>query len=169
MITESDVFTCLGLFLQDILPAGVDVVQGQDNRVPAPAAPDYVVMWSSSRARLSTNHVVYDRDAETKTSTAPTKVTMQVDVHGPKCADNTQIFTTLFRDSYAADFFRNLGKGVAPLSCDDGQQLPFLNGQKQFENRWTLYAQFQINPDVSTNQTFADSITPQLIEADAEG
>ena len=35
-ITEADVFTVLGNFLTQILPAGTAIVRGQVNRVPEP-------------------------------------------------------------------------------------------------------------------------------------
>lgn len=54
-ITESQVFTLLRAWLLSVLPAGVEVVQGQVNQVPEPASPDYVVMWPLSRPRLATN------------------------------------------------------------------------------------------------------------------
>lgn len=43
------------LLLLSVLPAGVEVVEGQDNRVPEPESPDFVVMTVLSGYRLSTN------------------------------------------------------------------------------------------------------------------
>jgi hypothetical protein len=53
--TDGDVFTALRGFLVAALPDGVDVVQGQQNRVPEPQAGSFVVMWPLSRPRLATN------------------------------------------------------------------------------------------------------------------
>jgi hypothetical protein len=53
-VTESQLFTDLRAFLLDILPAGVEVIQGQDNRVPEPEAPDFVVMTPTWRGPLAT-------------------------------------------------------------------------------------------------------------------
>jgi hypothetical protein len=163
---ESGVFTVLGQFLEQTLPGGVEVVQGQDNYVPPPNATDYVVMWPIRRSRLSTNHVEYDPAVEAagRAISAPTDAVIQLDFHGVNCADNTQIFTTLFRDPFATGFFE--GSGYTPLYCDDGQQLPFLTGEKQFENRWVLYAHLQATPTVSTTQQFADNLDTVLIEVD---
>ena len=53
--SESEIFAALRSFLLTVLPQGVDVVRGQDNRVPEPAATSFVAMWPIMRPRLATN------------------------------------------------------------------------------------------------------------------
>lgn len=55
-ITQDNINTALGNFLQTILPAGVKVIDGQVNRVASPKG-DYCVMWPLRRPRLATNVV----------------------------------------------------------------------------------------------------------------
>lgn len=57
--SQSAVFTALRSFLLQILPAGVEVIQGQVNRVPEPRVDDFVVMTEIFRPRLSTNVNTY--------------------------------------------------------------------------------------------------------------
>lgn len=57
--TQSGVFIALRSFLLAVLPAGIEVVQGQGNRVPEPSAADYVLMTAMGRRRLGTNNGVY--------------------------------------------------------------------------------------------------------------
>jgi hypothetical protein len=52
---QVQVQTALVTFLTAVLPAGMPVVQGQDNRVPEPAGTDFVVFWPLRRPRLATN------------------------------------------------------------------------------------------------------------------
>jgi hypothetical protein len=54
-LTESQTLKALRSFLIAILPSGIEVVQGQDNRTPEPRGPDFVVMTPTLRERLSTN------------------------------------------------------------------------------------------------------------------
>lgn len=54
-ITEDAIMTVLGDFLTRILPPGTQVFVGQENRVPEPAADNFVVMTSTARNRLSRN------------------------------------------------------------------------------------------------------------------
>jgi hypothetical protein len=56
---ESAIQTLLGNFLTAIVPAGVVVVAAQQNRVPEPAAPDFVLMNVIRRDRLETNVDTY--------------------------------------------------------------------------------------------------------------
>lgn len=53
--TQSDIQTVLRSFLLSILATGVEVIEGQDNRVPEPQGVDFVAMWPIRRPRLSTN------------------------------------------------------------------------------------------------------------------
>lgn len=99
---------------------------------------------------------------------APMRVTVQVDVHGPNSTDNTQRLVTLFRDPYGCDFFTAEGFEIAPLYIDDGSQVPFINGEGQYEDRWVLLAKLQINPIISTGQQFTTSIVTGIIDVDVE-
>lgn len=87
----------------------------------------------------------------------PTKVTMQLDVHGPNSADNAQVITTLFRDAYAIEQFKTSGFDVSPLYASDPKQVPFINGEQQYEERWTIDAIMQANPVMQVPQQFASS------------
>jgi len=53
--TQSQIQTALRSFLLSVLPSGVEVLEGQDNRVPEPSATDFVVMTAIQRPRLATN------------------------------------------------------------------------------------------------------------------
>lgn len=97
---------------------------------------------------------------------SPMMITIQVDVHGPNSTDNTQRIVTLFRDAFACDFFTDGGYPVQPLYIDNGDQIPFVNGENQYEDRWVLKARLQANPVVSTPQQFADTLTVGIKEID---
>lgn len=53
--SEDDVYRALRGFLLNILPAGIDVVRGQTNRVPEVKAKDFAIFWPLRRPRISTN------------------------------------------------------------------------------------------------------------------
>jgi len=102
-----------------------------------------------------------------KASLQPTKVTVQLDVHGPTSADNAQIISTLFRDEYAVTQFATSGFDVVPLYADDPKQLPYLNGEQQIEERWSIDAVMQTNPVVTTPMQFMNAIAVTTINVDA--
>lgn len=160
-MTEDDVFTALRSFLLLILPAGVEVVQTQDNGVPMPQGP-FVSMNQVGAKRLATNVHTYAAD-QTMGVETDTQYTIQVDFFGPNSGDWALTFQTLFRDEFAA---QNFPAGVAPLYADDPVQMPLINGESQWEQRWRSQAVMQINPVVTVSQPSATAIEVGLAEVD---
>ncbi|KAK0332368.1 hypothetical protein LTR94_025170 [Friedmanniomyces endolithicus] len=153
-ITEDQIMTGLRAFILDVLPKdqGIEVVQGQDNGVPMPSAGDFVVMTPARRQQLSQTARAYDPDAGEK----------ELDTYGPNASDYVQIITTLFRDEYGFNFFK--ARGLAPLYCDDGAQMPLVSGEQTYIQRWTMHGLLQANLAVTVNQEFADTLITTLRE-----
>ena len=194
-ITQSVVLTILGNFLTSILPAGTPIVRGQDNLVSEPAAADFVVMTPMLQTRLATNIDSYadvatysalatgadvvltdssgipllasPQPAGFRYSMQSIKLTVQCDFHGPNSMDNANIFSTLFRDEAACTFFSEASDGVSPLYTSDPRQVPFINAEANFEYRWSIDAEIQITPTVTTVQQFANSLVPGIYQVDA--
>lgn len=231
-ITEIDVRTVLRAFLLAVLPVGVEVVAGQDNRVPEPKGADFVTMTPLFRERLATNEDGYAdvlftgsisgntltvsditfgallvglqvfganvadgtaitalgsgsggvgtytvspsqtvasgvMSAGSQEATQATKFTMQLDVHGPNGGDNAQTIATLLRDDYACEQMAASGFDMQPLYASDPKQVPFINGESQYEERWVVEAVLQINPVVTTPQQFAGALAVDVVEVDA--
>ena len=97
----------------------------------------------------------------------PTKVTVQLDVHGPNSAENAQTISTLFRDDFAVQAFLASGFDVSPLYAGDPRQLPFENENQQIENRWVIDAVIQANQTIRAPQQFADELDITLIDVEA--
>lgn len=171
-LTETQTLIALRAFLLSILPAGTEVVRGLDNRVPEPIGANFVVMTPVLRARLETNVVAfqdnYPVSAGLRTDLQPIRLTVQLDVHGPLAADNTQVITTLWRSEWATIQFAASGYDVTPLYAEEPKQLPYLNGEQQVEIRWVIDAVMQTNPTVTTTQDFAASLVAGVIDVDAE-
>lgn len=173
-LTQSQELTALRSFLLSILPPTVAVVLGQVNRVPEPLGSDFVVMVPILRERLETNISTWTDGAlatppvpGTRADMQPTRLTVQLDVHGPNSADNTQTITTLFRSDVATDQFATSGFDVTPLYAGDPRQMPFTDAEAQNEDRWSFDAVVQVNPIVTTAQDFADQLQAQIISVDA--
>lgn len=168
---QATVFTALGSFLTAILPAGVYIVQGQANRVPQPSGPDYVVMTPVTVTRISTNVDTWADAVTGGTSsggiveTQSFRVVIQCDVFGPNATDNALMASTLFRGLYAADWFADRGfaaQGISPLHADDPRQMAFVNGEAQYEDRWSLDVTLQVDQGTLVPQDFADAATVKI-------
>ena len=171
-LTEVQVLTALRTFLLSIMQSGVEVIRAEINRVPEPEGSDFLIMTPTLRGRIGTNVDTYSGTIDSAPLTLlnveqSTQTTVQIDIHGPNGAENAQIVSSLLRDYYACASFASSGFAVQPLYASDPIQTPFINGEQQYEFRWTVDAVLQANPVVTVIQQFADTLTPTLIEADA--
>jgi hypothetical protein len=154
-VTDDDIATALRGFLLAILPLGTEVIAGQSNRTPEPMASDYVVFTPLHEHRLSTNVDTYDA-IDSVARVEPLQVSYQLDVHGPASMDNNRVIKLLWRSDYAVDTTDSAV--LTPLYASDGTQRPFINGEGQYEDRWVLTVEAQVNPAVSTPMQFADTV-----------
>ena len=167
-LTEEGAFTALRSALVALLPAGTEVIQGQDNRVPMPGAANFVVMTSGRRQQMATN----SHDYAPPTDPAPaagtegiarsTLFAFQLDVYGDAASDNAQVITTLIRDAWGVDQMK--GSGFAPLYCEDPMQMPLIAGEQQWIERWTIQCALHARPVVTVPMQFADRLVTGLQE-----
>lgn len=173
-LTETAAIGALRAVLLTLLPPGVEILRAEINRVAEPAGPDFCMLTPISRTRL-TMTVSSWVDGSFATPPGPgirqdcqeTQITVQLDIHGPNSADNTQIITTLFRSEVVTAGFDALGLGVQTLYAEDARQTPFINDSAQIEYRWTVDLVLQVNPVVTSPQQFAAALSAGLISADA--
>lgn len=163
-LTEDDIMTALRAFILSIMPAGVEAIQGQDNFVPMPGAGDFIVMTPAKREQFSQTAHAYDGSAGTEEISRSTSLHFQLDTYGPNASDNVQVLTTLFRDDFGFRFFKPYG--LAPLYCDDGQQMPLISGEKTWIQRWMMRGVLQTNLAVTVPSDFADTLITTLLRAD---
>jgi hypothetical protein len=173
---ESDAMTALRTFLLAVLPSGVEVVAGQGNRVPEPQSDDYAVITPLMRPRLSTNTLSFANtgtiipdttppqySAGQRISTQATNFVVQCDVRGPNSGDNAQIISTMFRDRYACESMATATITIAPLFASDPRQTPYIDSEDQYEERWSIDLNMQVNPSITTPIQFAAALGPATI------
>lgn len=163
-LTENYFMTAIRSFLLSVLPTGVEVFQGQANFVPEPAGADFIVMTPMGRVRMAYNVDRYDEQAANPTTvdiSTSTQFTVQLDIHGPNGSDYAQTVTALFTDDYGVQLDPT-GR-IAPLYTTDGTQMPFINAENQYENRWIISLVLQGSPTISTPQDFAAILHTTLI------
>jgi uncharacterized membrane protein len=102
-----------------------------------------------------------------KIATAPTQLDVQLDVHGPASGGNAQVLTTLLRDEYATAWFDASGLDLQSLYTSDARQVPFINAESQWEERWIITVSLQANIAIQIPQEFADQLSADLINVDA--
>lgn len=102
--------------------------------------------------------------AGAKTMMQDSLITVQIDFHSADTTggDMAQIVSTALRDEFGVDFFGALApplNGVVPIHADNPRQAPFINAEQQYEWRWTVDCQLEVQQIVSVPQTYTDSVT----------
>lgn len=170
-ISLDDLYTALGTFIQLVLGTDIPVVQGQPNRVASPpVATDggtppsgFVQMQAFIEQRTTTNQDSYDPDAQTLAAQSNTRVEVQLDFYGPLSMNWAKMVSTLFRDDYGC---ANLAPTCQPLWADEAIQSALVDGEEQYEERWTLRSYVQYNPVTTVGQQSATALAVVAINVD---
>ena len=147
-LIDQDVFVSLVTFFKSFIPSGVEIIQAQENLVAMPKG-GFIAMNNVGMDRLSFNVDTYNSTLQQKFILTPTNYAMQLDFYGPDSqvwAFETQ---SLFRDEYATDLFP---ANIQPLYADNPVQIPLIDGEEQYEQRWKITASLQYNPILTTSQ-----------------
>lgn len=166
-ITQEDVYTRLRALVLDVVPAGVEVVQGLGNRAAMPiGATGFVCMTMIGRTLHRTPEETWDKvdlNPDALSIEQGTLVKIQLDCYGPVSGDWAEMLAAILRTDYAVQL---LGPTVVPLHADDPIQAALVNGEEQYEERWIVGANLQYNPVIMTPQQFADTLVVDIINVD---
>lgn len=165
--TFEDLYTRLRVLIVDVVPAGVEVIQGLGNRVPMPPpSPGFVCMTATLLNPLDTPVESWDGDNPDPDAIAYQQsmaVRVQLDCYGALSGDWATMLATVLRTEYAVDL---LGPTVAPLYADNPIMAPLIDAEAEYEQRWIVGANVQYNPVTSTPMQFADTAEIELINVD---
>jgi hypothetical protein len=163
----TDVLTAVRSFLLGVLPANTPVVQGIQNRVAMSQAAGFVLMTPLYQMRLATNVDTYDdtypSPGASFSAEQDTRIDVQLDFYGPLSGAWAAMVSTLWRDEYGVNA---LAPNCAPLYIDDARMMPLVDGEMQYEQRWTCTGTLQFNPVTTLPQQFAGAAKATLIDVD---
>jgi hypothetical protein len=164
-ITASQIFTAMGNFLKLLFP-DVEVIQGQDNLVPMPKS-QFISMTQGKMIRLATNQNTYTDlgvpgEAQGfKNIATPTEICIDINIYGKQSLDFVCALENVFRDNYA---YNNFPDNIKPLYITDPIQLPLIDGEQQYNDRWKTTAHLMYTPTVRVSQQFAEELAINLFE-----
>jgi hypothetical protein len=147
-IIDHDIFRSMRAFLLSFLPTNTEVIQAQDNKVAMPKK-GFVAMNNVGMDRISFNIDNYQATTQGKTILTPFRYSLQLDFYGENAQNWCAEAVSLFRDEYATDIFPS---NIQPLYADDPIQIPLIDGESQYEQRWKLVTSLQYNPILTTTQ-----------------
>lgn len=164
-VTVDELVDAAAIVVQEIVGTGVEVVRGQQNRVPTPAG-DHVYLTPGLILGLSLPHTSYTDapgSGEMKL-TRPTRWDLQIDVYGDLSQDRATAISLALRSLYGCEALRETP--VQPLFTSDPRQIPFVTAEGQYLERWSIDASFQFNPSITVPQQYAERLHVDLIEVD---
>lgn len=140
------------------VPVPIPVIRGQDNRsAMPPPVPGFIVLTPNARTRLKTNESSYADNKHawggSETLTESIQFELQIDCYGKDAGDWATALSIIFRDDAGVGLLTT----CAPLYCDDPQQMPLVNGEEQYEERWLVRGQFEYDPSISLPMQFFDT------------
>jgi hypothetical protein len=160
-ITETNLMTALRGFILSVVDC--EVIRTQVNRVAMPVG-DFIALTALSGIPLSTNVTTYT--SSTKSIERPTQWTVQIDCYGALANERAATISMLLRDNYACASFTTSGYDIQPLYADNAQQMPLIDGESQYLERWFFNAVLQYNPVITVNQDTANAIDVGLVSVD---
>ena len=149
-LTEDQIFSAMQAFLQNFTGA-TEVWKADDNRVPLPDGP-FIAMTPVSRVILSTTTAAFSIPLQAATQTQPVKYGIQLDFYGINAADWAAVASAIFWSDLGCAFFEPYG--IDPLYNDDPKFMALVNGEQQYEARWTMTAYLQCNISVAAPAQF---------------
>lgn len=151
-------FVQLQAFVMGLLSLDMDhVIQGLGNGATMPSG-DFVCMTATTQRRLATNSDTYDIENDARTVLTPTEYSIQVDCYGPSSSDMASTLRMMWRDEYGCDVM----SPSAPLYASDPVQVPLVNAEKNYEQRWTFIVLLQFNPTVTVLQQYATALNVEI-------
>jgi hypothetical protein len=166
-----EMFAALRSFLLDLLPSLTECRQAQMNRTAMPKG-DFAVM-TPIHSGLSTTRVRYQFDgtAGSETHSRVTEWRCQIDFYGNNAQENATTISTITRTDYSCEWFRRYSNDngyplLVPVFCSDPKQTAMINGEDQWENRWTCEFFANIPAAVTVPQQF---MTNASVLADSVG
>ncbi len=161
-----DAYTALVAFIVSVtgLPES-NVIQGLPNRAAMPL-PGFVTVQAIHTRRLRTNLGTWDETNPNPTVSSleqGLELTVQIDCYGPASGDWANMLSTLLRDEAGCTA---LAPNCQPLYADEARMVPLVDGEGQYEERWSLDARIQMNPVTTIAQQFASAAHVTLIDVE---
>lgn len=162
--TTADFVTVVRKFLLEVLPSGIEVIWLPENKV-APPDGEFVGITPMAQQGMSAGVVRYTDGLRTDSRTQ--LLPFQLDFYGPDSQNWANVVAILARTEKACEIFASYGAGILPVNAEDPKQLPFVNGEEQYEQRWMVTLVTAIEQSITTTQESATSLEIGLVEVDS--
>lgn len=166
-LTSVQVLTALQAFLMTVTGLPMEqIIDAQDNRVPMPKG-TFISMTSLLESELSVPSSTFTKTGTTEAVNSRLMWICQLDCYDDDSAqDLATAIKAVIRTPYCVDQFKLSGFDMAPLYATDPRNTNMLNGENQFNDRWTFEFHAQINPVIQTPMQSANKLEIGLVEVE---
>ncbi|XKM12663.1 hypothetical protein RCS94_06450 [Orbaceae bacterium ac157xtp] len=158
-LSEEDIYDSVRSFLS-MFYCG-PIINGNQN---APLPSDCIVITMLLRKSLSLPSTTYSKDNETETSRRTQLVIFQVDIYGKHAMSVYDSIVVLSMNPTSYFCQSEDVESISLARINERGRLPFVNEQRNYENRYTLDMEFTIYNEISRETEFIDTINVQTIE-----
>lgn len=176
-LTASVLYTALGKWLQSILGVDEQIRQGQQNRVSMPNG-NYVIMTfigpllGLHKGARSVSWVAGASNPGQEIMVRSAEAVVQLDFYGPLAHDQASLVELLVSTQSNFDYFQkqyeNGGPDMQPLFADGVKNLSLINGEGQFESRWSFDLHFQYNPNITVALDFMLAVDVKALSVESQ-
>ena len=162
-VTEDMVCRVVRNYIKSIAPT-LRVLRTPVNRADMPKDA-YVSFTPGLRRPLSTN--ISSDTANSRAVSRSEQMSFQIDCYGVGSANLAHTLNILYRDFYTVEQFASSGLEIVPLYAGDIQQAPFVNGEDQYEDRYTFEIELQYNPHATVPLQSCNILTVDHVPVEA--
>lgn len=138
------------------------IIRGNVNRTAMPLG-SFVELTEVSDISINKPIEIINNDS-TETISEHLRLDVQIDFFGWDLSEAAKAFHASFRTIWATTQFPDW---ISPLYCNNPMKMPIENAENQYEQRWTMTASLQYNPDVIvTQESFINVGDAGVIPAD---
>lgn len=145
------------------------IQQAQVNRIPMLKG-EFCILTPLKPKRLSTTKEINQDTGNPSDSTMGytevSQLDIQVDIYGPNAADRAVTLETIFTSDYAYQKIKSIDNRLAPLYSSDAFNSAMINGEHQYQERWTLTITVQPHITVSFPQDYFDKAEITTLQVD---
>lgn len=145
------------------------VQQAQVDRIPMPKG-QFCIMTPLKPKRLSTTREIKQDTGDPATSamgyTEVRQLDIQIDIYGDGAADRATALETVFSSDYAYQKIKSIDNRLAPLYTSDAFNAAMINGESQYQERWTITVTVQPQITVTVPQDYFDQVNFKTEQAD---
>lgn len=156
-LSEKEIYSAVTTFLKRLTDLPI-IISGQN----APVLENSIVITMLYRNHKSTVSTRYDENGEVSRRT--TLIDFQVDIYGQNAGQVYDAILVLGQNQTSYEIQREQNPNIELVEIIERGRQPFVNEQKNYENRYTLEMRFSVFNELSRTIEYIDKLNVKITE-----